>query len=91
MPGKKMSNMGKESQHYQRHIRGNWAGREWGLVGTIKLQKKHNPCTFARSSAQDLTNLHKKRSENHYAITITDALPLVFRVMKRTPQYNKYH
>lgn len=48
MPGKKMSNMGKDSQHYHEEARKGelgWQGAE--LVGITKLDGKHSACSFA--------------------------------------------
>lgn len=42
MPGKKMSNMGKGSQHYPKEAHeGKQGWQRVGQVGTTKLQEKH--------------------------------------------------
>lgn len=85
MPGKKMSNMGKDSQHYHKEARkGELGWQGVGLVDITKLHEKYSACSFARSSALRLKNPSQKMFENHYAITYIEASLLVFRVMKST-------
>lgn len=75
MPGKKMSNMGKDSQHYHKEVhKGELGWQGVGLPDSTKLCEKHSACSFARSSAWRLKKPSQKMFENHYTITYTDNL-----------------
>lgn len=69
MPGKKMSNTGKDSPHYHKEVRkGKQGWQGVGLADTTKLHEKHS---FAVFSTLRLKKPSQQMPENHYAITYT--------------------
>lgn len=69
MPGKKMSNTGKDSPHYHKEAhKGELGWQGLGLADTIKLHEKHS---FAVSPGLRLKKLSQQMFEKHCAITHT--------------------